>query len=148
MDTTNFPSSRAVLIVCSNTNVSLHMRWMALEVIWSARTLSFGILSLIFLCQWIPLTKCAKLTHNNHVELLPSRLSALIMSLLSINAVNKVEHGVPSSSSHEHPLVKNCAILLHYSSLVSSCSTIISPMANPLLQNMLKASSTSASISL
>ena len=55
---------------------------MASEMIWSECTLSLRIVSLIFLCQWITVTKCMKLTHNNHVELLPSELSTFIMSLL------------------------------------------------------------------
>ena len=55
---------------------------MALEMIWSECTLSLRILSLIFLCQWIPVTKRMKLTHNNHVELLTSQLSTFITSLL------------------------------------------------------------------
>ena len=55
---------------------------MALEMIWSECTLSLRILSLIFLCQWIPVTKRMKLTNNNHVELLTSQLSTFITSLL------------------------------------------------------------------
>ena len=55
---------------------------MALEGIWSARMFPLRITGLAFLCQWIALTKCTELTHNYHVELLPSQLSTLIASPL------------------------------------------------------------------
>ena len=53
-----------------------------LEMKWSARTHSLGISGLFLLCRWFHVTKCTKLTHNNHVELLPSQLSTFITGLL------------------------------------------------------------------
>ena len=105
--------------LCNTHCVQEHA--MALKMIWNACTLSIRISSLIFLFQWIPVTKRMKLTHNNHVELLPSQLSTFISSLLEHQCCERA----PVHAVHEHLLVRNHAILRCSSSLVSSCSTII-----------------------
>ena len=74
----SFESCNTTHCVLEHKCVPTHL--MALEMTWSVCTLSLRILSLIFLCQWIPVTKCMKLTHNNHIELLPSQLSSFITS--------------------------------------------------------------------
>ena len=129
--------SRAILIVCRNTNVSLHTRWpwkwygvnvRFLSEFWA---LYFCVNGSLWQSAW-----SSPIRTVSSCSLVSCRHSSRVS--WSINAVNWVEHGMSSSSLHEHPLVRNPAILLCSSSLVSSCSTIISPMSNPTLQTMRK----------